>query len=307
MAKLGHVDQVLTDVSVKFNQTEFVHDMLCPEKPVKFGSDKFITYNKRNNFKNPDDTLSKTGGANTLRIGHGTDTYSVDDHGLIGYVNEQDRLNADDPLNPEIDLTEDLTAAILLNREVRCYDKAIADAAAASNTASPSTKWNAGGDPIVEIHVIMDKLFIRPNKIAISRPVWNVLRTHPKVLDKFGGGNAANLLATQNLVRDLLEVEELRVAEARRDTTKANNTENLVRVFGKDIVFAFVNPRDTLKTITWARLYAQMLKSGSTFQVRKWRKEGRGIGGSDAIQVEHSSVIKTVTTELVGTLTDCVD
>ncbi len=289
--KHGHVDQRLSDVSINYPQSGYVAHELFPERPVKKGSDVFTTYNKINLFQTPDDSVGKYGEANEVKLGTGTDAYSVRNRALKGYISEEDRDNYDDPLNAEIDETEVLTASILNNREVRAH----ALATSIANTASPGTKWDNSGDPVSDIKAAKKVMFMDPNVIVWSKEVWEVIKENAKIIEKFGGGFTNTKSVTLEMVASIFEVDKIIVASARKSSTKPKNAASLSRIWGDDVILAFVDPRGLgVKRPTFGSMFAQKLGGGSTFRVRKWMNPDKGVGGADTIQVEHRSIEKVV-------------
>ena len=289
--KHGHIDQRLGDVSINYPQDDYVAQSLFPERPVMKGADIFTTYNKINLFQTPDDNVGKYAEANELKIGKGTDTYSVKNRALKGFISEEDRDNYDDPLNAEIDETEALTAAILNNREIRAH----AAATAISNTSSPSTKWDNAGDPIGDIQDAKTSMEGDPNIIVMSEEVWIVLKNHSDIIARFGGGFTNTKVVTLEMLAMIFEVDRIVVSKARKSTTKAPTAASLSRIWSDDVVLAWVDPRGVgRKRPTFGALFAQRLGGGPTFRVRKWEAEEKGVGGADVVQVEHRSVEKVI-------------
>ncbi len=299
--KHGHIDRRLSDVSINYPQTGYVAQVLFPERPVKNGADIFTTYNKINLFQTPDDNVGKYSEANELKIGKGTDTYSVRNRALKGFVSEEDRDNYDDPLNAEIDETEALTAAILNNREIRAH----AVATAISNTSTPSTKWDNAGDPIGDIQAAKNAMFADPNTIVMSKEVWIVLKNHSDIIARFGGGFTNTKVVTLEMLAGIFEVDRIVIASARKSTTKAPTAASLSRIWSDDVILAFIDPRGLgRKQPTFGVLFAQKLGGGPTFRVRKWAAAEKGIGGADTIQVEHRSIEKVVAADFGYYLSD---
>lgn len=292
MAKQGHIDQRLSDVSINYPQTGYVAQALFPERPVMKGSDIFTTYNKINLFQTPDDNVGKYAEANELKIGTGTDTYSVANRALKGFVAEEDRDNYDDPLNAEIDETEALTSAILNNREIRAH----AVATSISNTSSPTTKWDdTGATPIADIQAAKNAMFMDPNIIVMSEEVWIVLKNHSTIIERFGGGFTNTKVVTLEMLAAIFEVDRIVVAKARKSTTKPKNAATLARIWGDDVILAYVDPRGLgRKRPTFGCLFAQKLGGGPTFRVRRWDAQEKGVGGATTIQVEHRSIEKVI-------------
>lgn len=305
MAKQGHIDQRLSDVSVQYKNDAFIGDAFCPEVPVKFGSDKFTTYDKGNMFINKDDTLAKEGEAPLIQGGTDTDTYSVMDHGLKGIVNSTDRRNADNPLNPEIDTTEMLMSAIMIQREIRIA--ALFAGLGSSLYTTPSTKWTpTAGTPITDIETVIASMFRQPNVMAIAKPVWDKIKRNTEVIALLGGGITTLKQATTAMFMDYFQLDRFEIVNCKYNSAKAGNTASLSQIWGKSVAFAYVDRSAGIKGCTFAKLFAQRQDNGQTFQVRRWEDPNRGVGGSTVIQVEHQSIEKVVCSDLGGMLYTCI-
>lgn len=300
--KKGHIDQRLTDVSIAYKNAEFVGGYLFPEKPVVKGADEFTVYKKGNAFQVVDDKMAKFGEASELQIATTTDTYSVKPYALKGFVAQEDIDNADDPLSPEADETEALTNAILLNREIRCATLAATN----SNTAAASAKWDtANGDPVSDIEKACAAMFQRPNTIVISQPVWNAMKFNAKLLAYFGGGSQNLKMATAEMISALFGIQNVVIGGARKSGTKMPKDPSLSYVWGAGCYLGYV-VAPALKQPTFGCLFSQKINGGSTFQVRKWFEEDRGVGGTSVVQVEHLSVEKIIAEDFGYYISACV-
>ena len=304
MAKQGHVDQRLTNLSIQYKQNEFVGHNIFTETPVDKGSDKYLVYSKGNLFQQTDDKLSKNAQANVVQMASSDATYSVNDYGLKGQISSEDIKNADSPLELEADETEVLTSVIALKREVRQI--AVVNAMSV-NTASPSTKWTASaGTPVSDIEDAIASMFKRANTAIISQPVWDKMKYNADIIAKIGGGFVGLKQATTDMIAELFGLDKVIIGSARKDANKMPLDASLSYAWGKSLVLAYVDPRMSKKIATFGRLFAQKLGNGKTVQVRKWDDPTIGIGGSRIIQVEHASVEKVISEDFGYHLSDCI-
>ncbi len=299
--KEGHINKRLSDVSFKFPQEGFAASAIFTDHPVDKGSDEFTIMDKGNAFKNADDTMSKMGQARVLQYGENTDNYSTKGRAFRSFVSSEDMRNADDPLMPRMEATEDLTSAILLQKEIR----AIALIATIANSTTPGTKWNAGGStPVADIEASANTVFLRPNLAVIGRDTWDVLKFHSDVLALIGGGFTGIKKATPELFRDAFEYDQVIIAGSRKNAAKDPNTPALSRVWADQYFHAFVNPAKGKNIQTFGRFFTQKLSGNRTFQVREIDDPLTGIGGGLWVQVEHSSQEKIILEEFGAIITD---
>lgn len=302
--KVGHINQRLSDTAFAFKQENFAWSALFTEHPVDKGSDEYTVFDKGNLHKNVDDTMGKLTKARAIEIGETTTTYTVKNRALKGVIPQEDVDNADDPLNPKIDKTESVTSALLLAREIRAAALATG---LATNTATPGVKWTfVAGDPVTDIEDAANGMFIRPNTAVISRDVWDKLKFNDKILAIIGGGFTGIKMATPDLFRDAFGLDTVVIAGARKNANKDPKVTSLTRVWGKDMVLAFVDPRKGRDVATFGRLFAQKLNGGRTFQTREWQDPNLGVGGATIVQVEHRSVEQLIAEDYGFVIKDAI-
>jgi len=298
--KEGHINQRLSDVAFKFPQEGFAASAIFTDHPVDKGSDEFTVMDKGNMFKNADDAIAKMAQARVILFGESTQTYQVRSRALRTFITSEDMRNADDPLMPKIEATEDLTSAALLQKEIRSFALALTVTAA----TTPGTKWDVGGStPVADIEASANSVFLRPNVVIIGRDTWDVLKFHADILAIIGGGFTGIKKATPELFRDAFEYDQVIIAGSRKNAAKDPKTAALSRVWGDNYFHAFVNPAKGKNVQTFGRFFTQRLNGNRTFQVREWDDPTTGIGGGRWIQVEHASQEKIVMDEFAAVIT----
>ena len=302
--KFGHINQRLTDIAIKYPTEEFVGNVLFPEMPVNKGSDLYTLFSRENLFKNVDDTISKRGQARDILIDSATAEYFVKNRALKGFVAKEDLDNADDPLEPKADTVEAVTRAVLLQREIR--HAALAQSLTV-NTSSPVTKWDQpNSTPIDDIEAAANAMWVRPNLLVFSLPVWNSLKFHAQIIAHFGGGNPSLKKVTQAMVAELFEVDRVVIAAARQNANKDPQAGDYSRIWGKGTHLAYVDQRKGRDVFTFGKTFAQKINGSRTFQVREWDDPSRGVGGGTWTQVEHRSIEKVISEDAGYYLSACI-
>lgn len=302
--KLGHINERLSDVAINYPQGDFVGNVLFPEKPVNKGSDDYTIYTKDNLFQVVDDTISKRGSAREVQTSSSTASYTVRNRALKDFVPKEDVDNADDPLEPKIDATETVTAAVLLNREMR---QAAIAMALSVNTATPGIKWDqANSTPVADMQAAADAMFVYPNVAVISRDVWNYLKYHEDLLALFQGGNVGYKIATPDMLATLLSIDAVYIAKARKNANKKAKSASLSYVWAKSVILARVNNGSGKNIQTFGKTFAQKLTGGKTFRVREWWDDSKGVEGGTHVQVEHRSIEKLISEDFGYYLSACI-
>jgi hypothetical protein len=252
----GHVDTALTDVSVMYRNADFVAEEIFPPLPVEKQSNKYFVYGL-DNLRADDDTRRPGALSNEITWNLSTNPYFADGHGLMSWVPDESRENADAALNLDIDTTTQLTDKIFLAREVNL--EAALEAAMSPTDLSASSYANAWDtttvDPIAAIdaakETIMKAIGKKPNRMLLSRPVFRAIRNNPLVKARVSGalsGVDASLITPAQLAT-LLEVDKLVIGDAINVTSKEGQTTTAGFVWKKDALLYYKPPSPGLRTV----------------------------------------------------------
>jgi hypothetical protein len=327
-----HVDAILTNVSVAFlqNPSAFVASRVFPDVPVLKASDKYFTY-ARANFNR--DGMRKRAPA-TQSAGSGwnmsTDNYSCDVWALHHDIDDQIRANADNPLNLDREATEFLTLQSLIRKEKQFVADYMVDAApgttwsfsvdgvASSPTAAASFNptdesnnqvlhWNdASSNPIEDVALgqqyVLQRTGMKPNKMVLGFPVWNVLKNHPDIIDRIkysgGVGPSRPAVVTKEAVAALLEIDEVLVMESIENTADEGQTESNSFIGGKHALLVYAAPNPGLMipsagyTFSWSGFTGQ---GGMGTRMKRFRMEPES---ADRVEIEVAFDMKQVSIDL---------
>src|SRR5690554_6029300 len=117
-----HIDEVLTNISVAYPNNGMVGNILFPEVRVRKQSDLFNVFG-REAWLPADDVRAP--GSRTVEIPGlkvSNRPYFAREYALQIPVTDEERENADSPLDPDRDATELVTSKLLLRRELRIRD-----------------------------------------------------------------------------------------------------------------------------------------------------------------------------------------
>jgi len=297
-----HVNKPLTNVSVAYLQdaTNFIADKIFPVVPVVKQSDLYFTYDKGDLLR----TESKTRGAGSESAGRGykvaNTPYFTHVHAIHQDVADQDRENADVPLNLDIDATEILTQDILMRREIDWFSAYYKTGVWTNPDFTPTTLWDAVNsvpidDVISQVEVIISTTGMSPRDmdLTISPDVWTVLRNHPQVMDRIKYTQRG--IATEDLFAALCGIRQVYVGRGVTNTA----VEGAPPVVGyiatpKDCLLSYSPKAPSLKkpaagyTFTWSAYAAAGFK---TAVVKKFRMEPLE---SDRIEVQLAYDMKPV-------------
>jgi len=276
-----HIDTALTDVSVGYGSPEFVAEQVAPTVPVRKQSDKYFIYDStREVLRAQDDARAPGAEANEVDFQMSNDSYFCNDHALESIVPDEERDNADSPIQPEIDKTEFLTNVILLNQEVALVAKLVAGITA--NAAAGVVFTTDTSTPLVYAKTarlaVMDAIQKPANTIVVDNKVYEALAQHPEIIDRIKystvPGNPA--LATKEALAKLFLVDRFLVSAAVKNTAAKDATASVSAVWGTTMFFLHVPPRAGLKVVAAALTFAWNAPGANRgVTVETWRDNPR--------------------------------
>lgn len=256
-----HIDRALTNISVAYMQdaSNFIADKVFPQVPVQKQSDTYFIYDRGDFFRDEAQERAKgtesAGGDYNITA---ADPYFARKYAFHMDVNEEDRTNADNPLQPNQDATDFVTHKLLLKRENLWAQKyftpgvwgqqiqGIATAPAAGQTL----QWDAAtADPIKIITneriKMMEETGYASNTLVISPYVFNALKNHPDVIDRIKYTQKG--IVTVDLLATLFEVENVYMPTAIQNTAAKGKAEANSFIMGKHALLCYVEKNPGIK------------------------------------------------------------
>ena len=246
-----YVSPVLTQVSVRYSNKQFVNELVSPIVEVDKETGIYFTYDKTN-LRAPITVRTGMAEANEIDYAVTQTPYGpLLEHSLKKGITYRELDQYNDPLNPRIDATETVTEMLMVEKE-----KALA--AAMGNTAiltqnstlSGTGQWSdPASNPITAIQAAIDVMakggLARPNKAVMGREVWTQLKNHAAVVDrvKYGQthGIGAAQISTQGFA-DLFDLDEVIISNAVENTAKEGQTASNSFIWGKNFQLFYAAP-----------------------------------------------------------------
>lgn len=285
-----HVDQLLSNVAVKYVNERFIHDKVFPKVSVKKTSDLYRTYNR--NWVIPETNRAIGGLANEHLFEIGQSSYSLEKHALKSFVADTAADNYD-ITDLRADVTMELVEKIMMRKEASCANLFL-------TTSSWSLNASLGGDdswltttaqPIqlfdTAVAAVVSNSGVRPNYGIIPLASYNALKNHTTVVDRV---KYTSREISQAVLGSLLGVPELLIPDIYYDSGlygASAATGAVGSIWREDMAFVGYKPGS-------AGFY--QLSSGYMFEkakpmVRRWREEERE---ADAIEVDVEYQFKIV-------------
>jgi hypothetical protein len=238
-----HIDKLLSNVSRKYMNQEYIAFQAWPMVMVEKDSDKYRTYTR--NWRIPQTLRANGGLAREWDFDISTASYLLEKHSLKGYVTDDDVINYD-AADYRADMTEELTDAIYRKVEYDFaqqfthtafsqYVSLAATAAFAQNTTL--------SDPIpvfdTATSVISQNSGYKPNYAIISRDSFVAMKNHISILDRVKYTSSE---MSENIIKGLIGVPQLFVANASYDTAHEGLTDSISYIFPNNYCFMGYKP-----------------------------------------------------------------
>lgn len=311
-----HLDQALTDLSVRFTQDhqEFIATKVFPTVNVAFKSDKYFVYSREDWYKT--DAQQRAPGTESAGGGYSVSSadYAADVYAFHRDVDDQTRANAQSQISLESDATEFVTQNLLQLRESQWVDNYFKTGVwTTETTLSGVNQWDdySNSDPLADLRTGVMTLAKgtgkRPNKLVLGAEVWDALQDHPAFLERVKYTEKA-ILGT-DILASLLNIKEVLVPEAiyheKQEGTSVAMTDYDFRL-GKNALFLYVAPNPGINTVSagytfnWSGLTGS---AGEGIRMKKFRMEAIA---SDRVEGEMAYDQAVVSADLGYLIIDAV-
>lgn len=287
-----HVNQPLTNVSVRYNWGEGIADRVFPEVPVQKESDVYFVYD-RDNVRLDETLRANRAEANIVGFDYSTTTYTLEEHALKELISDRDRANADSPLNLDVDATQHLTEKLLIRREVDtavlCFTTTTwgNNATVASAAAWDTSTSNPVADVLTATTIMLQQGFVRPTRGVMGWEAMRQLKANSTTTDRIKYTERA--IITDEIMASLFDLNMLLVGTAARNVAQEGMAESNTFIWGKDMLVYYAPMAASLRTPAAGYL----LTVGGRFKTKKWRAEERG---GDWIEVSTMFLPRAVAT-----------
>lgn len=285
-----YVSPLLTGISLAYRNEDYIAEKIMPTVFVNKDTAKIATYGM-DNLRIEAALRAQGSGANevnhSVTIG---DHYILQDHALKEFVTKEEEDNADLPIAPQTDATENLTDRMLVAKE-----KELADTMANTSivtryvTLSGTDQWSdfTNSDPFDDIKTGMESVRTysgkMPNTFVMSYAVMMTLIVHPDIIARLP--NVTVVTSGQVITALQLafpNIKNIFIGSAQYNSGVEGGTDTLADIWGKHFWIMYVEPRPTLKSRSFGFTYA---KKGEQRKVKVLAydedKEGRFVRIND--------------------------
>lgn len=247
-----HVPTALTNISVGYENAEFVAERVSPTVPVDKPSDKYYVFGKEK-FRRYDDNY--TPGTTPGEIGWGLSStaYTCSGHAVRGWYPAQAPSAADVVIDLDVETTENVADARLLAKEMNLRDMLVTGLAPTdlSGTGGQYQFDNPDFDPVPWFQqqglTVAKQVGKMPNTLLLGVQAWTALRNNPNLLKHIAVGPTTLDVAPRGpvSVQDVqtkLEIPEIIVGAAMYDTATLGQAASLDFIWGKYALLFYKSP-----------------------------------------------------------------
>lgn len=300
-----HVNQVLTSVSIATIQDEmgFIASRAAPPIRSDNQSNVFRVYPPGAFTRSEARKVGPNTSAPRKNYEISSDNYFCEVRKVSHEISDMVRANADGAVNLDRDATIMLTHDLLIEREqdwANTYFTAgnpgdtwtfdVDGAATTSPTFNPTNASNnqkqfwdiETSTPIEDIRqgrrFVLAKTGFKPNKMAVSREVYDVLLDHGDIVDRLKAGQTpvGPAMANEVSLAALFGLDEILVTDAIANTAKEGAADNTGFILGKNALLYYAPPTasefhpSAMYSFLWSGLY---LSDGNGVNIKTFRME----------------------------------
>ena len=274
-----HVNQLLSNVSVQYKNSEYIWDKAFPMVQVQKDSDLYRVYDR--NFRIPESRRAPKAVAREFGFEFSSSSYLLEQHALKDYVGVDEEENNDQG-SLQVDTTESLTDAIYRRMELSLAQLFTTTNWSLNVSLAAGAVWSSNTittDPVPVFDTgattVINASGKTPNFAILPRDGMIAIKNHVSVLDRVKYTSSE---VSQSMIASLLGVGELLVPTAVQDTA-AEGLAITTTPFFADFAFLGWKPAaGGVKTPSCGYTFAK-----NAPRVRSWFDEERN---ATAIEVE---------------------
>ena len=273
-----HTDKLLSNVSVKYRNKEYIADQVFPTVPVKEESNVYRIYSR--NFRLPNTLRADKAMARDHDFQVSTGSYLLQEHAIKDYVTDRMKQNYD-MADLRADTVEELTDVIMRRREREVADLFTSSSWSLGVSLASGSQFSDNTTTVLPTSVfdtgattILNNSGFEPNFGIISRDTWVALKNHTSILDRI---KYTQILFGQDLLASLLGIDQMLISRAQIDSSAEGQTESIGNIWSDVAFLGYRPPRPSPKAPSSGYIFQSKAQT-----VKRWRDEERS---AEAIEV----------------------
>lgn len=288
-----HVNRPLTNVAVAFTQdpANFISRRVFPEVLVDKQTDLYFTWAREDFFRDTAAEVGPTGEAPIDGLRLSTDSYACKVWKLAHLIADQERDNADAPLNLDVVKTEDIMRKLLIRLERLWAQNFFTTGLWTGSTTGTDlvggadfVTWDnyAASDPVQTIrqqvfYMIRNtggSFAMQDIKLTLGADVYQKLVDHPRFIERYE--HVMPSIMTPDLMAAVLGIGEVVVPMSAYNTAAEGHPATMAFIHGKNALLTYspqaaaINRPSAGYTFMW-----RGISPAGPISVRRWRVDSR--------------------------------
>jgi hypothetical protein len=252
-ARDRHVDTAMSNISIRFQNENYIADQVFPVVNVQKKSDVYFVFDRASWFR--DQIGPRAPGTRARRVDFSitTSSYLALPYALGKSITDEERDNSDAALQPDIEATEYVTDKLLMGLEIRVANivSTSTNWASASNLTS-GTKWTSDSStPTANIitlkKAVRQRIGRYPNVAVMGAAVMERLIDHPEMIDRIKYTRPGAVLTMDDLAQ-WFGFQKLLVGEGVKVTTDEGQADTFADIWGDFFWCGWVPGAGSLRT-----------------------------------------------------------
>lgn len=319
-----HVDKLLTDVALAWSQDQknFIADKVFPVVPVRKESDLYAEYDRGFFYRNEMDVRPRGGRPAQAGYKVKKSRYSCEEYALEHVIDDRDRENADQPLDPELAGTRLLTTQAMINRDQKWTTAYMKTGVWTTDYTGVTAKAEESKDTFLQFDQAGAESvkFLRELRWEIASTTGYMPNVAVFGVDAFEGlGNDEDVLnrirytqravTTEEIIASLIGIDKVLVPCGVANTAAEGATDSIDFIVGrKDVLLVYAAPAPSITSPSAGYTFAWTgLIPGYTNAFGGVIEKGREpLAHSDIIQIRAAFDVKAVAPDLGVFLSEAV-
>lgn len=266
------VSPLLSNISIAYRNEDYIAEKILPTVPVQKDTAQIATYGM-DNLRIESALRAQGAGAN--EVNHAVTIgshYILQDRALKEFVSQEEMDNADKPITPKQDATENLTDRLSVIKEKELADLMANTGVVTQNvTLSGTDQWSdfTNSDPFDDIKTAMEQVRTgsgkMPNTFVMSYAVMMTLVVHPDIIARLPNVT----VVTSGQVIQALQlafpgIKNILIGSAQYNSGVEGGTAALADIWGKHFWVMYIEGRPSTKMRSFGFTYQ---KNGQNRQV----------------------------------------
>ena len=280
-----HTDRPLTNISVAYQQKDedYVATKVFPIVTTLKQSNQYYVYDIGDSYRS--EAAKRAPGTKSKRTGWRTSkgTYFADKWSVGQDIPDEDRDNADEPLDLDRDATRHITQDMLIAKETEWatafFTTSVWTGSTTATDITPGSLWDTvASTPIEDVRAqatsIKKKTGFRPNTFVLGIDTFDALVDHPDILDRIKYTQKG--VVTMDLLAQVFNVDKVMVAEAIKNSGAEEATDSLGFIVGSnDALLTHSASSPGIRVFTGGYTFAWRVQgnNGVATRIRKFRSE----------------------------------